>query len=51
MQFFGWLFTHNFFIVWAITWWFVVFIYFCLRPVEKIDLRKGPKKADLQSKQ
>ena len=51
MQIWSWLYTHNFFIVWMIVWWFIAFIYFCLKPVEKIDLGMGTKKADLQSKQ
>jgi hypothetical protein len=51
MQFYSWVFTRNFFIVWAIVWWFIAFIYFCLKPIEKINLGIQVKKGDLSSKQ
>lgn len=51
MNYITWVWTHNFFIIWAIVWWFVAFIYFCLKPVEKMELGFGTKKADLSSKQ
>jgi hypothetical protein len=38
MQFFGWCWTSNFFVIWAIVWWHIAFIYFCLMPIEKIRL-------------
>ena len=51
MEFYSWVFTRNFFIVWAIVWWFIAFIYFCLKPIEKINLGIQVKKGDLSSKQ
>ena len=51
MNYISWVFVNNFFIIWAIVWWFIAFIYFCLEPVEKMELGIGAKRADLSSKQ
>lgn len=50
MQGYSWVFTHNFFITWSIVWWFIAFVYFCLKPIEKINLGIQVKKTDLSSK-
>ena len=50
MQGLTWFFDKNFFIVWAGVWWFIAFIYFCLKPYEKIDLGSGLKLSDLSAK-
>jgi hypothetical protein len=48
---YGWLYKKNFCLIWAIVWWFISFIYFALRPVEKINFGTiDIKKADLSSK-
>jgi hypothetical protein len=31
-------------------WWFIAFVYFCLKPIEKINLGIQVKKTDLSSK-
>jgi LMBR1 domain-containing protein 1 len=46
----GWVWEKNFFIVWAAVWWFVSFIYFCLKPQEKIQTLEGINKSDLSDK-
>ena len=51
MWLFKWFWEKNFFIVWMIVWWFLILIYFILRPIEKIDLGDQVKRADLGSKQ
>lgn len=38
LKIWNWFFSRNFFTVWIIVWWFIAFIYFCLRPYEKINL-------------
>ena len=40
----------NFNIVWMNVWWWIAFIYFCLKPIEKVNLGLDVKKSDLQSK-
>ena len=46
----GWFFQYNFFVVWTIVWWFLVFIYFVLKPYEKVYLGWGIKHSDVNSK-
>lgn len=50
MMFFGWMINHNFWVVFMITWWFISFIYFLLKPFEKINLGNNVKRADLAAK-
>ena len=47
----SWFWNHSFFTVWIIVWWFIAFIYFALKPYEKIDLGDAISKKDLQSTQ
>ena len=51
MQFFGWFFQRNFFVVWTITWWYISLVYFILKPYEKIQLDGKVKRSDLGSNQ
>ena len=50
MEFFGWMINKNFWITFMITWWFIFFIYFLLKPFEKINLGQAVKRADLAAK-
>ena len=50
MYFFGRLFKSSFFTTFLLVWWFIAFIYFVLKPVEKIDLGNKVKRADLEAK-
>jgi len=48
MQGLAWFWDKNFFIIWAVVWWFIAFIYFCLKPQEKFEGLY--KKSDLSAK-
>ena len=50
MEGMAWVWEKNFFIVWAAVWWFIAFIYFCLKPQEKIVTQEGINKSDLSDK-
>jgi hypothetical protein len=50
MMFFGWFLQRNFWVVFMIVWWFVSFVYFILKPYEKINLGNAVKRADLAAK-
>ena len=50
MYFFGRLFNSSLFTTFLLVWWFIAFIYFVLKPVEKVDLGNKVKRADLEAK-
>lgn len=50
MEFFGWFLQKNFWIIFMIVWWFISFVYFLLKPFEKINLGNAVKRADLAAK-
>ena len=50
MTFFGWMLNQNFWEIFMIVWWFVSFVYFILKPFEKINLGNQVKRADLAAK-
>lgn len=50
MMFFGWMMDKNFWITLMICWWFISFIYFLLKPFEKINLGNNLKRSDLAAK-
>lgn len=50
MTFFGWMLNQNFWEIFMVVWWFVSFVYFILKPFEKINLGNQVKRADLAAK-
>lgn len=50
MMFFGWFLNKNFWVIFMIVWWFISFVYFLLKPFEKINLGNAVKRADLAAK-
>ena len=50
MKFFGWMVNANFWVIFLIVWWFISFVYFLLKPFEKINLGNNVKHADLAAK-
>ncbi len=51
MWIWSWLFRKNFFVYFTITLWFLAFVYFCIKPAEKIYLGGELQKAIKKSKQ
>lgn len=50
MQVWTWLFVNNFFVYFTVAMWFLVFIYFCVKPFEKIYLGGELQKMVTKSK-